>query len=90
MGLPTDGMGVFHTVTSYNGDVMLTITADRDMLPDPANYIAMAEKSFDALMAAARKASAAAKKAESGMIAAKKPNKRLTTASATAGKGRGK
>ncbi|MEH6757000.1 MAG: wax ester/triacylglycerol synthase family O-acyltransferase [Parasphingorhabdus sp.] len=91
MGLPVDGLGVFHTVTSYNRDVMLTITADRDMLPDPAVYIAMAEKSFGALMAAAKKASAAAaKNAKVDKPAEIKPNKRLTTSSATAGKGRKK
>lgn len=90
MGLPTDGMGVFHTVTSYHGDVMLTITADREMLPDPAVYVDFAEKSFKSLMAAAKKAIAATKKAKPKKAAAKKPKKRLTTPSATAGRGRRK
>ncbi len=91
MGLPTDGMGVFHIVTSYHGDVMLTITACREMLPDPATYVDFAEKSMKALMVAAKKASAAAaKKTSAKKPAAKKPKKRLTGSAATAGKGRRK
>jgi WS/DGAT/MGAT family acyltransferase len=54
MGLNTDGLGIFHTITSYNGRVMLTVLADRESLPDPANYAAAMQASFDALLAVAR------------------------------------
>ena len=80
MGLPTDGLGVFHTVTSYNGDIMLTIVADRAMIPDPAEYIAFAKKSFDELLAAAQNP------ASSGNAKPKsvKPKKRVLSSAATA------
>ena len=98
MGLPVDGMGVFHTVTSYNRNVMLTITADRDMLPDPAFYIEQAEAAFGALMdaaknagkPAAKKTSGAAKKAPKKPATSKTPGTRKHRTRATAKAGRGK
>ena len=38
MGILAEGQGLFHVVTSYNGDVILTILADREILPDPEFY----------------------------------------------------
>lgn len=53
LGILAEGMGLFHTVTSYDGNVCLTVLADRDILPDPANYANMVQQSFDDLMEAA-------------------------------------
>lgn len=52
-GILGDGVALLHTVTSYNGDVVLTFLADRDAMPDPANYAEMLQQSFDDLMEAA-------------------------------------
>jgi len=35
----TDGIGLFHCVSSYCGEFAFMVTADRDMLPDPAPYM---------------------------------------------------
>ena len=52
MGILAEGQGLFHVVTSYNGDVILTILADRDILPDPEFYAECMQESFDDLMKA--------------------------------------
>ncbi len=38
MGPVTDGMGIMHPVLSYNGEIAISVTACREMLPDPAFY----------------------------------------------------
>jgi diacylglycerol O-acyltransferase / wax synthase len=38
LGTLLDGMGLFHFIHSYCGEITLTVTADRDKLPDPAFY----------------------------------------------------
>ena len=94
MGLVSDGLGVFHVVGSYNGDVLLSFLADRELVPDPDFYRACAVESFKALMASAKKASSAtAKKAKAkpkAKKASKKPKKRVTASAATAGRARRK
>ena len=38
MGPVVDKIGLFHTAFSYNGKISITVTACRDMMPDPAFY----------------------------------------------------
>lgn len=93
MGILAEGQGLFHVVSSYNGNVILTFLADRDIMPDPANYADAITQSFADLTHAAAKAkksaAAAAKKAKSkkSKAAAKgkrKPKKRVAASAATA------
>lgn len=44
-----DGMGLLHGVTSYCGDLVLSIVSCRDMLPDYHHYADLLEESFAAL-----------------------------------------
>ena len=53
VGPVMDSMGLFHAVTSYCGEISITVTACREMLPDPAFYKECLEHSFDELFAAA-------------------------------------
>jgi diacylglycerol O-acyltransferase len=53
LGLPMEGLGLFHTVLSYNGTISVAITGCRDQLPDPELYAECLEESFDELRAAA-------------------------------------
>jgi hypothetical protein len=48
-----DNMGLMNVVTSYRGEVSVTATADREMMPDPAFYAQCLQDSFDQLKAAA-------------------------------------
>ena len=54
IGFLLDGMGTFHTVTSYNGNVMLSVLADRKMMPNPHDYEEALSVSFGELLAAAK------------------------------------
>ena len=47
------GMNLFHVIVSYNGTVSMGVTADRDALPDPANYATCMQAAFDDLLATA-------------------------------------
>ena len=53
MGLPLDGMGLFHAVMSYNGSITISVTSCRTLLPDPAFYAECLEASFRELREAA-------------------------------------
>ncbi|MEM1396417.1 MAG: wax ester/triacylglycerol synthase family O-acyltransferase, partial [Pseudomonadota bacterium] len=55
IGPVMDSMGLFHAVTSYCGDVAITVTGCREMLPDPHFYRECLEKSFEELHQAAKK-----------------------------------
>lgn len=48
----SEGMGLIHAVSSYCGDVTISFTSCREMLPDPATYAACLQASFDELAAA--------------------------------------
>jgi WS/DGAT/MGAT family acyltransferase len=48
-----DGMGLGHCCLSYNGELTINVTADRDMLPDPAHYADCIADSFAELGKAA-------------------------------------
>jgi diacylglycerol O-acyltransferase len=52
MGPVTDGMGIIHPVYSYNGQIAVSVTACREMMPDPAFYAECLQDSFDELVAA--------------------------------------
>lgn len=52
-GPVADHMGLFHAVLSYEGGISVTITACRDMLPDPAFYAECIQSSFEELRKAA-------------------------------------
>lgn len=47
------GMNLIHVVASYNGTLSISATADRDALPDPANYADCMEHSFKELLSIA-------------------------------------
>jgi len=52
MGPVTDGMGIMHPVLSYNGEIAISVTACREMMPDPAFYAECIQSSFDELATA--------------------------------------
>jgi WS/DGAT/MGAT family acyltransferase len=49
LGLPLDGMGLFHAILSYNGQISIAATCCRAMMPDPGFYAECIEASFKAL-----------------------------------------
>lgn len=44
-----DGMGLINTIYSYGPDIAISFTADRDMMPDPADYAEALRQSFEEL-----------------------------------------
>jgi diacylglycerol O-acyltransferase len=50
-GMITEGMGLIHPVMSYCGDITISFTSCREMLPDPAYYADCIRESFDDLAA---------------------------------------
>ena len=48
-----DGMGLFHGVTSYVGQLVISVVCDREMMPDPGHYADLLERSFAELALAA-------------------------------------
>jgi WS/DGAT/MGAT family acyltransferase len=44
-----DGMGLLHGVSSYVGQLILSVVSDRDMMPDPGHYADLLDASFVAL-----------------------------------------
>ncbi len=53
LGLPMDGMGLFHAVLSYNGTITVSITGCREQIPDPGFYAECIEEAFSELRAVA-------------------------------------
>ena len=53
LGLPMDGLGLFHVVFSYAGTLTVTMTGCREQVPDPAFYAECLQRAFDALREAA-------------------------------------
>ena len=41
-----DGMGLLHGVSSYVGQLILSLVSDRHMMPDPGHYADLLEQSF--------------------------------------------
>ncbi|MBI1181217.1 MAG: wax ester/triacylglycerol synthase family O-acyltransferase [Alphaproteobacteria bacterium] len=56
LGMIQDGVGLFHTVFSYDGKLTLTAVSDREMMPDPEFYMSCFRDSFEELRAATRPA----------------------------------
>lgn len=88
MGILAEGQGLFHVVTSYNGNVILTFLADRQVMPDPEFYADCIGRSFADLIDAAAKAEAAAVRKEliRKQRAEAEPKKRLAASAVTAGR----
>ena len=53
LGPVMDGMGLIHPVFSYSGRISISITACRELMPDPEFYAECLQASFDALLQAA-------------------------------------
>lgn len=53
LGLPMEGIGLFHCVLSYNGAITVAVTACRAQMPDPEFYAECIEASFRELREAA-------------------------------------
>jgi hypothetical protein len=49
LGPVADGMGLIHPIVSYCGELCISFTACREMLPDPAFYASCLHESFDEL-----------------------------------------
>jgi diacylglycerol O-acyltransferase len=49
LGPVADGMGLIHPIVSYCGELCISFTACREMLPDPAFYASCLRESFDEL-----------------------------------------
>ena len=49
LGMIVEGMGLIHPVLSYCGDITISFTSCREMLPDPAFYADCLQNSFDEL-----------------------------------------
>ena len=61
-----DGVGLFHVISSYCGEFTISVTACRDMMPDPELYRQCLQDSFDELRAGTtgkEKSASSAKKA---------------------------
>jgi len=49
IGLINPGLGLFHAVFSFNGKIAVSITADRDQMPDPQFYRECLDASYEEL-----------------------------------------
>lgn len=58
-----DGLGLFHVISSYCGQFVISATSDREMMPDPGFYRECLKESFDELLASTEVAPAKKKKA---------------------------
>jgi diacylglycerol O-acyltransferase len=78
LGVLTPGVGLFNLVFSYAGQVTLSILSHRDIMPDPENYRAALEASYEELHTAALgKQRAGGRKRRGGKkTAATKPKRR--------------
>ena len=65
-GMVHDNMGLMNVVTSYVGNVSITATADREMMPDPAFYAQCIQDSLDELTTAVEPSPARAKPTRRG------------------------
>jgi hypothetical protein len=83
-GMITDGMGLIHPVMSYCGDITISFTSDREMLPDPAFYTDCLQQSFDELAAATNaRRNGRRRAASSGRRSAGTGRRRATTRKAS-------
>lgn len=54
LGPILDGMGIIHPVFSYCGEITVSFTSCRDMIPDPDFYAQCIQDSFDEMLAATK------------------------------------
>ena len=54
LGPILDGMGIIHPVFSYCGEITISFTSCREMIPDPAFYAECIQESFDEMLAATK------------------------------------
>ena len=87
LGPILDGMGIIHPVFSYCGEITISFTSCRDMIPDPAFYAQCIEDAFAELLEATKgqhvKTGAAAR---AGIARAAKPADVVTGGAAVAPK----
>lgn len=76
LGPPIDGMGLFHGLGSYCGRFNISISACREMMPDPSFYAQCLTESFNELLAASHHLTA---KTKPRVKASKKKAKKKTT-----------
>jgi len=57
LGPVLDGVGLFHAVTSYCGQIVVCFSSCRKMMPDPEHYVQCLQDSYDELYDAAVKKS---------------------------------
>ena len=76
-----DGMGLLHGITSYCGEVIISIVSDREMLPDPAVYAECIDRSHAALVAATIGASAPSGRAKRSRTTSSRTKTRTRAAS---------
>ena len=78
-----DGLGLFHVISSYCGQFVISATSCRVMMPDPAFYRECLQASFDELLTAANAASAPAPAAKrKSRVPARKAKSRNTRSAA--------
>ncbi|WP_330924163.1 wax ester/triacylglycerol synthase family O-acyltransferase [Candidatus Sororendozoicomonas aggregata] len=54
-GICMDSIGLFHIIFSYNGNLTISLTCCRDMMPDPGFYARCLKESFNDLLKAIEK-----------------------------------
>ena len=88
VGMIVDGMGLIHPVVSYCGEITISFTSDREMMPDPAFYAQCLQQSFDDLAAATLGAAIAAAKTPAKRAAPRRPKTTSSPARPRPGAGR--
>ncbi|WP_306250815.1 wax ester/triacylglycerol synthase family O-acyltransferase [Parvularcula sp. IMCC14364] len=73
-----NGMGLFISTPSYNGEITFGVTSSREIMPDVAFFIECLEKSFQELLAAATRRLEVNTAAEDEQASAQKPKRRRT------------
>lgn len=79
LGPPIDGMGLFHGLGSYCGKFNITVSACREMMPDPAFYARCLHESFAELQQATDESNARDATSPSDQPGSSKNKTRLTT-----------
>lgn len=54
LGPILDGMGIIHPIFSYCGEITISFTSCREMMPDPAFYAQCIEEAFEEMVAATK------------------------------------
>jgi WS/DGAT/MGAT family acyltransferase len=69
LGPVLDGMGLIHPVFSYCGQITISATSCRNLMPDPAFYAQCLQESFDELSSTTRAARPEPSRTEAGVSA---------------------